>query len=58
MAETTEEHMHKDIELMKKDLSVIKHILSEEGQLTDWAKEQLAKSRKEPESSCTDLDDI
>jgi len=30
----------------------------QEGQLTDWAKEQLAKARKEPESSYTDLDDI
>lgn len=37
---------------------MIAHILSEEGQLTDWAKEQLARARKEPASSYTDLDDV
>ncbi|MBI4148248.1 hypothetical protein HY490_03065 [Candidatus Woesearchaeota archaeon] len=58
MAEAVLEHMHKDIELMKKDLAVIKHILTEEGQLTEWAKVQLLKARNEPESSYTDLHDI
>lgn len=48
----------RDIEAMKRDIAVIKHILSEEGQLTDWAKNQLTKARKEPETSYTDLDDI
>lgn len=58
MAEAAIEHMHEDIELMKKDLAVIKHILSQEGELSDWTKEQLAKARKEPASSYTDLDNV
>ena len=58
MAEAVIEHMHKDIELMKTDLAIIKHILSEEGQLTPWAREELAKARSEPVSSYTDLDDM
>ena len=58
MVEAVIEHLHKDIELMKKDLAVIKHILSEEGQLTEWAKKQLARAREEPESSYTDLDAV
>ncbi|MDO8661088.1 MAG: hypothetical protein Q7K43_04310 [Candidatus Woesearchaeota archaeon] len=58
MAEAVIEHMHQDIELMRKDLAVIRHILSEEGKLSDWAKEELAKARKEPESSYTDLNAI
>ncbi len=58
MADATIKHMHQDIELMRQDLAVIKYILSEEGQLTDWAKEQLVKARSEQASSYTDLDDI
>ncbi len=58
MAEVIMEHMHEDIEFIKKDLAVIKHILSQEGQLSTWAKTQLIKARKEPKSSYTDLDDI
>ena len=39
-------HMHKDIENLKRDVSVIMHILSEEGELTEEAKERLEKARK------------
>ena len=51
-------HLHKDLLILQRDISVIKHILSEEGKLTPWAKQQLAKARAEPESNCTDLNDI
>jgi len=51
-------HIDKDLEQLKRDVAVIKHILSEEGKLTPWAKEQLAKARVDPESQYTDLDDI
>lgn len=58
MAELAIKHMHHDLESIKQDLAVIKHILSEEGKLSDWAKEQLAKAREEKASSYTDIDDI
>ena len=41
-------HIHDDIEQLKTDISVIKHILSEEGKLSDEAKNRLEKSRKTP----------
>ena len=51
-------NIREDILKLKQDLNVIKHILSEEGKLTPWAKRELAKARAEPISSYVDLDDI
>ena len=48
MAETVLQHMHNDLELLKKDVSVIKHILYEEGALSDEAIMRLEKARKTP----------
>ncbi len=39
------EHMHKDIENIKTDIALIKHILSEDGSLTEESKERLKKAR-------------
>ena len=50
MAELELQHMHEDLEELKKDISVIKHILSEEGDLTESAKKQLKEARKTPNS--------
>ena len=49
------EHMHQDMEVLKKDIAVIKYILSEEGQLTEEAKKRLAKARKTPVSEYIEL---
>ncbi len=38
MGEVDINHLHQDIIKLQKDVSVIKHILSEEGKLSDWAK--------------------
>ncbi|QQG38799.1 MAG: hypothetical protein HYS32_04345 [Candidatus Woesearchaeota archaeon] len=46
MDQTTLEHMHKDLEVLKRDVAVIKYILSEEGELTEEAKKRLEKARK------------
>lgn len=46
MSNTDIHHMHEDIEIIKNDLALIKHILSEEGQLTSETKNRLAKARK------------
>ena len=35
----------RDIEQIKKDLELIKNILLSEGELTDWAKRELARAR-------------
>ncbi len=52
------EHLHQDMIKLQRDMSVIKHILSEEGKLTDWAKKQLKKSRAQPTESYTDIDNV
>jgi len=46
MSETDIRHMHEDLELIKQDIAIIKHILTEEGELTPEAKERLAQARK------------
>ncbi len=48
MTELELQHMHEDLEDLKRDISVIKHILSEEGELTEVAKKQLKEARKTP----------
>jgi len=47
--------MHEDIELMKEDISVIKHILSEEGEITDLARKRLEKARETPDFEYLEL---
>ncbi len=51
-------HLHKEILSLKRDIALIKYMLMSEGKLTDWAEKELAKARREPESSYTDLDEL
>ena len=44
------EHMHADLEEIKQDMAIIKHILSEEGRLTEYAQVLLAEARATPDS--------
>ena len=44
------EHMHTDLEELKRDMAVVKHILSEEGKLSDYARKALAEARATPDS--------
>lgn len=55
MSETEFKHMHQDIEFIKEDIALIKHILSEEGELTEEAKKRLAKARTTPEKEYLEL---
>ncbi len=55
MAELALQHMHEDIEIMKRDLALIKHILVDEGELTAEAKQRLEMARKTPLSSYEEL---
>lgn len=50
MAEAEVEHMHNDLEELKRDMVVIKHILSEEGKLSMYAKKALREARATPDS--------
>lgn len=53
---TTEiEAIHQDLMDIKKDVEFIKNILSEEYELSDYAKKELKKARKTPEDEYVDL---
>ena len=56
MAQNDLQHMHQDIEELKNDVAVIKHILSKEGELTDEAKKRLDAARKTPASKYVKCD--
>tara|TARA_Y100000310_G_C20600424_1_gene772716 strand:- start:219 stop:422 length:204 start_codon:yes stop_codon:yes gene_type:complete len=50
-----------DINKIKTDLEIIKTLLLQkdpEGELSDWAKEELEKARSEPEENYTSLEDL
>lgn len=50
MSDATIVHMHNDIEELKRDIAVIKHILSEEGKLSEYAESELKEARALPDS--------
>jgi len=60
-----EQKIIRDIEQMKKDLALIKEILlakntlvDDEGELSDWAKEELERARNTSESEYVSFDEI
>lgn len=55
MSETEIKHMHEDLETMKRDIALIKHILIEEGELTLDTKKRLETARKTPLSQYVPL---
>ncbi len=55
MTDTAMEHIHEDLEALKRDIAVIKYILSEEGELTEEAKKRLKEARKLPHSQYKEL---
>ncbi len=56
MTELKLEHMHEDLESVKRDLELIKNILVEEGDLTEDAKKKLGQARKTPISAYKKLE--
>ena len=52
------EHIHKDLEDLKRDMAIIKHILSEEGKLSDYARKELKEARKTPDSEYIKHEDL
>ena len=55
MSESDLQHIHEDLELVKDDLALIKHILIEEGELSEEALQRLEKARNTPLSKYTQL---
>lgn len=56
--------MREDILKIRRDMEIIKKMLmskmeeDSEGELTDWAKEELDKARKTPESQYVSLENV
>jgi len=53
---TSIETIHNELSDIKKDVEFIKHILSEEYELSDSAKKALAEARNTPEAEYIDLE--
>ena len=56
--ETEIKDMREDIKKLIVDVALIKNAFLEEGELTDWAKDELKKAREENESEYTSLDKL
>jgi len=48
MTETDVRHIHDDLMALKQDIALIKNILAEEYELSDWAKAELERERRVP----------
>lgn len=49
-------HMHRDMEELKKDIAVIKHVLTQEGELTEEAEKKLEEARDTADSEYIELE--
>ena len=58
MSEVAMGHMHEDMEELKRDMAVIKHILSQEGKLTGYAQKLLKEARATPDSEYINHEDL
>ena len=58
MNQTAINHMHEDLEELKRDMAVVKHILSEEGKLSGYAKKLLKNARDTPDSEYIKHEDL
>ena len=56
--ETEIKDLREDIKKLMIDVALIKNAFLNEGELTDWAKEELKKAREEDESECTSLNEL
>jgi len=52
------EKIHKELEIIRKDMKFIKHILQENYELSVYAKKKLKNARKTPKSKYIDLDEL
>ena len=52
------ETIHKELHDLKKDIEFLKHIMSEEFELSEWAKKELAEARKVPDSDLISHEEV
>ena len=50
--------LREDIKKLAIDVALIKNAFLNEGELTDWAREELKKAREEDSSEYTSLDEL
>ena len=55
---TTIDALHQELADIKKDVEFIKHILSEDFELSNEAKQALKEARETPASEYIDLEDV
>jgi hypothetical protein len=56
--ETEIKDLREDIKKLMIDVALIKNAFLNEGELTEWAKEELEKAREEDEGEYTSLDEL
>jgi hypothetical protein len=56
--ETEIKDLREDIKKLMIDVALIKNAFLEEGELTDWVKEELEEARKIPESECISQEEV
>jgi len=56
--ETEVKDLREDIRKLMIDIALIKNAFLDEGELTDWAKEELKKAREENEGEYIPLDEL
>ena len=49
--------LRRDVNVLMQEIEVIKNAVLDEGELTDWAKKELEKARREPASSYVTLEE-
>jgi len=54
----TLESIKRDIKKLSADIELIKNILIEKYELSDWAKNELKKARETPENEYVDINEI
>ncbi len=50
--------LRNDVQQLIVDVSLLKNTLLDEGELSDWAKEELAKARAEPEENYLSSEEV
>ena len=51
-------HMHEDLEMLKRDIAIIKHVILQERELTPKAMKELEKARKTPSNKYTSHEEL
>ena len=58
MQNTTIESLHEDIDVLKREVILIRHLLAEDFELSEKAKKELAKARATPKERYTCHEDV